>query len=72
MPHTIIDNAPTAAMLVHSKLPRARTGQPIVEGLSPAGAAGRPGLPELGRHVFLKHKLLIVNMILLLLTKMRG
>ncbi|MBC8083763.1 MAG: alkaline phosphatase family protein, partial [Hymenobacter sp.] len=33
-PHTIIDIAPTAAMLVESKLPSACTGQPIVEVLS--------------------------------------
>jgi predicted AlkP superfamily pyrophosphatase or phosphodiesterase len=38
-PHTITDIAPTAAMLVNSKLPSACTGQPIVEvlGTSPKG-----------------------------------
>ena len=33
-PHTITDIAPTAAMIVNSKLPSACTGQPIVEVLS--------------------------------------
>ncbi len=42
-PHAITDIAPTAAMLLHSKLPSACTGQPIVEVLSPSDAAG-------GRH----------------------
>jgi len=37
-PHTITDIAPTAAMLLNSKLPSACTGQPIVEVLSPQGA----------------------------------
>jgi len=43
VPHTITDIAPTAAMLVGSKLPSACTGQPIVEVLSsaPARPAGR-------------------------------
>jgi len=39
--HGITDIAPTAAMLVESKLPSACTGQPIVEVLSPAGKRGR-------------------------------
>jgi predicted AlkP superfamily pyrophosphatase or phosphodiesterase len=34
-PHTITDIAPTAAMLLNSKLPNACTGQPIIEVLSP-------------------------------------
>jgi len=34
-PHTITDIAPTAAMLLNSKLPNACTGQPIMEVLSP-------------------------------------
>jgi predicted AlkP superfamily pyrophosphatase or phosphodiesterase len=42
-PHTITDIAPTAAMLLHSKLPSACTGQPIVEVLSPAQATGGRG-----------------------------
>ncbi len=42
-PHTITDIAPTAAMIVNSKLPSACTGQPIVEVLNspPAGKARR-------------------------------
>jgi predicted AlkP superfamily pyrophosphatase or phosphodiesterase len=35
-PHTITDIAPTAAMILNSKLPSACTGQPIVEVLSTA------------------------------------
>jgi predicted AlkP superfamily pyrophosphatase or phosphodiesterase len=38
-PHTITDIAPTAAMIVNSKLPSACTGQPIVEVL---GASPKP------------------------------
>ena len=41
-PHTITDIAPTAAMLLNSKLPSACTGQPIVEVLS--------GLPPTPTH----------------------
>ncbi|MGI4863776.1 MAG: alkaline phosphatase family protein [Janthinobacterium lividum] len=43
-PHTITDIAPTAAMLLNSKLPSACTGQPIVEvlaGSAPAAKAPR-------------------------------
>ena len=44
-PHTITDIAPTAAMIVNSKLPSACTGQPIVEVLGtspkPSGPARR-------------------------------
>jgi arylsulfatase A-like enzyme len=40
-PHTITDIAPTAAMLVGSKLPSACTGQPIVEVLSPTAPSSR-------------------------------
>jgi arylsulfatase A-like enzyme len=40
-PHTITDIAPTAAMLLNSKLPNACTGQPIVEVLSPQVAASQ-------------------------------
>lgn len=41
-PHTITDIAPTAAMIVNSKLPSACTGQPIVEVLnSPPAGKGR-------------------------------
>jgi arylsulfatase A-like enzyme len=41
-PHTITDIAPTAAMIVNSKLPSACTGQPIVEVL---GASPKPRSP---------------------------
>lgn len=40
-PHTITDIAPTAAMLLNSKLPNACTGQPIVEVLST-----QPAIPK--------------------------
>jgi arylsulfatase A-like enzyme len=41
-PHTITDIAPTAAMILNSKLPSACTGQPIVEVLSsPPGPKAR-------------------------------
>jgi len=41
-PHTITDIAPTAAMILNSKLPSACTGQPIVEVLSgPPGTKAR-------------------------------
>jgi predicted AlkP superfamily pyrophosphatase or phosphodiesterase len=40
-PHTITDIAPTAAMIVNSKLPSACTGQPIVEVLSASPKARR-------------------------------
>jgi arylsulfatase A-like enzyme len=40
-PHTITDIAPTAAMLLNSKLPSACTGQPIVEVLSSGPPAKR-------------------------------
>jgi len=40
-PHTITDIAPTAAMIVNSKLPSACTGQPIVEVLSASPKAKR-------------------------------
>ena len=40
-PHTITDIAPTAAMIVNSKLPSACTGQPIVEVLSTSPKAKR-------------------------------
>jgi arylsulfatase A-like enzyme len=38
-PHAITDIAPTAAMILNSKLPSACTGQPIVEVLSPGPAS---------------------------------
>ena len=41
LPHTITDIAPTAAMLLSSKLPSACTGQPIVEVLSPAAPVAK-------------------------------
>ncbi|WP_233635781.1 alkaline phosphatase family protein [Hymenobacter setariae] len=41
-PHTITDIAPTAAMILNSKLPSACTGQPIVEVL---GASPKPSGP---------------------------
>lgn len=42
-PHVITDIAPTAAMLLNSKLPSACTGQPIVEVLSGSGPATKKG-----------------------------